>query len=426
MKNKVIFLIIVMFFFNGLNNARELNTLAIVSAVGIDIDDEGNYIITAQVLNTKKNNSSGSGSGSLEGSSNILKYKSKSKTSVQNALRNMIEELPRRLYLAHMEVLLISEKIAKEDNILETLNFFIRDNEGSNNFMLLITKDTTPEEVLNTVTPMESDSGKSIKDTVVTTQKYESTATENILSENLAMFLNDKSVAIVSSIELDDSNDKIDDTKENIVRKKEENNENEESTKKNNSSNEEDSKSEEEKEETKIKVSNMGYFKDGKLKGYITKKEAFLYNLLNDSAKNAIIKYGDNDNLLVVEMIKEKLKKEPKLENGKYSVDINLEVICNVTEVGFAISLDTEADINENEKVLASYLKEEIEKFITKCKKEYDADLVGLENLFYRYKNKEYKTLEKMYDKDEIFKNIETNVNVKVKIPNEGGIYNVW
>ena len=64
MKNKVIFLIIVMFVLHGMKNARQINDLAIVSAIGIDINEEGEYIVTSQILNPKKENSSGSGTSS--------------------------------------------------------------------------------------------------------------------------------------------------------------------------------------------------------------------------------------------------------------------------------------------------------------------------------------------------------------------------
>ena len=145
MKAKILFLLIVMFVLNGFSNERELNELAIASAIGIDYDTKTNeYIITAQILNNKKENSSGSGSGSLNSSSEIVVINSKS-PSVQSALRNIIEESPKKLYLAHMKLLLISEKMAKSQDILDTLNFFIRDNEGSNDFMMGITRNSTPQ-----------------------------------------------------------------------------------------------------------------------------------------------------------------------------------------------------------------------------------------------------------------------------------------
>jgi len=97
----------------------------------------GEYIITTQVLNTQK---SGDSSGGGSGSSSVVVYETKRK-SIHEALRDTIEKVPNKLYIAHLELVLISEEAAKKNDILATLDFFLRDNEGGNNFMIVIAKD---------------------------------------------------------------------------------------------------------------------------------------------------------------------------------------------------------------------------------------------------------------------------------------------
>ena len=110
MRYKLIVIIIAMILLNGLNNSRELNDLAIVSAIGIDKED-GNFKVSAIVLNPEKQDS---GSSSSSASNKMIVYE-KTASSVQEAIRSMILESPKRLYLAHMELLLISEEVAKKD-----------------------------------------------------------------------------------------------------------------------------------------------------------------------------------------------------------------------------------------------------------------------------------------------------------------------
>ena len=124
MRYKLIVIIIAMILLNGLNNSRELNDLAIVSAIGIDKED-GNFKVSAIVLNPEKQDS---GSSSSSASNKMIVYE-KTASSVQEAIRSMILESPKRLYLAHMELLLISEEVAKKD-LANALDFFIRDNES--------------------------------------------------------------------------------------------------------------------------------------------------------------------------------------------------------------------------------------------------------------------------------------------------------
>ena len=142
MRYKILIILIAMFLLNGLNNSREINDLAIVSAIGIDKVDDTNYRVSAIVLNPSKEES-GSGSSS---SSKMILYEGEDST-IQEAIRKMILESPRKLYLAHMELLLISESVAKED-LTNVLDFFIRDNEGSNKFLFVLAKEVEPREIL--------------------------------------------------------------------------------------------------------------------------------------------------------------------------------------------------------------------------------------------------------------------------------------
>lgn len=413
MKSKIIFLLIVMLCLNGLNNSRELNDLAIVSAMGIDLDENGNYIITSQILNTKKENSSGSGSASSSGSSEIVVYNS-TYSSIQTALRNTINESPRRLYLAHMELLLISEKVAKEKEILDTLNFFIRDNEDSTDFMLVITKDTTPQEVLQVTTPLESNPAQDIRDSILATHRYRGFSTDNLLNDSLTMFKGKNSIGVVTCIELASN--------KSSNQKNPENSSQQESAL---LSQTETSKEEGNNENKIIRISDLGYFKDQKLNGYLNQDESYLYNIITDNSIGGIIEFNKDDDLIVMEEIKGESKLVPTVINDNYYIDIKINMTCNITETGKNIEFNSNSDIENYEKQAEEYLKNEIEKFIEKSKTEYNCDLFGLGNVFYKYKNKDYKNLKSKYG-DDYFKYINTNVSVNVSLPSEGGIENAW
>ncbi|MDO4282108.1 MAG: Ger(x)C family spore germination protein [Clostridia bacterium] len=414
MKSKILFLLTVMFLLNGLNNARELNELAIVSAIGIDLDENGDYIITSQILNTKKENSSGSGSGSSSGSSEIVVFNSKS-DNIQTALRNTIKESPRKLYLAHMELLLISEKVAKDKEILDTLNFFIRDNEGSNDFMLVVTKNSTPQEVLQITTPLESNPAQNIKDSILTTHRYKGIATDNILSDNISMFKRESQTSMVTAIEIDQQK-----KDSNNSEKQEENTQ--ESSIENINQQEQSSDS---NQNSNIKISGLCFFKYKTLSGYLENDESYIYNIIMDQADSGIISLGKGEDLMVIEQINSSSKLVPRIENTEYFIDISVDMSCNITETGKNVTLDTEQNIQYYEKQAGEFLKEKIEELIEKSKTVYDCDLFSLGNVFYKYKNNDYNHLKAKYGND-YFKHINTNVDVNITFPSEGGINHIW
>ena len=433
MKAKIFFLLIVMFVLNGFSNARELNELAIASAIGIDYDTKTNeYIITAQILNNKKENSSGSGSGSSNSSSEIVVINSKS-PSVQSALRNIIEESPKKLYLAHMKLLLISEKMAKSQDILDTLNFFIRDNEGSNDFMMVITRNTTPQKVLEILTPLESNPAENIVDSIITSNRYKGIASENTLSDNVAMFLENGKSSVAVSIEIDEdeiigSKDELNDNKikdENYAKNSNENNENNDlQISSSDDSSKKDQNDNKNAQTKKIKVSNLAYFKDHFLTGYIEDEENYIYNLITKNAKGGIIQIGEKENLLVIEQTSVSTKLKPRRENDKFIIDLSINLSCNVTETGKNVDFKTKEKYKINQNYAKEYLTEKIEKFISNTKEKYDCDLIGAGNIFYKFNNKDYELLMSKYG-DQYYKYIDYNVSLNVDFPTEGGVHDL-
>ena len=433
MKAKIFFLLIVMFVLNGFSNARELNELAIASAIGIDYDTKTNeYIITAQILNNKKENSSGSGSGSSNSSSEIVVINSKS-PSVQSALRNIIEESPKKLYLAHMKLLLISEKMAKSQDILDTLNFFIRDNEGSNDFMMVITRNTTPQKVLEILTPLESNPAENIVDSIITSNRYKGIASVNTLSDNVAMFLENGKSSVAVSIEIDEdeiigSKDELNDNKikdENYSKNSNENSENNDlQISSSDDSSKKDQNDNKNAQTKKIKVSNLAYFKDHFLTGYIEDEENYIYNLITKNAKGGIIQIGEKENLLVIEQTSVSTKLKPRRENDKFIIDLSINISCNVTETGKNVDFKTKEKYKINQNYAKEYLTEKIEKFISNTKEKYDCDLIGAGNIFYKFNNKDYELLMSKYG-DQYYKYIDYNVSLNVDFPTEGGVHDL-
>ena len=433
MKAKIFFLLIVMFVLNGFSNARELNELAIASAIGIDYDTKTNeYIITAQILNNKKENSSGSGSGSSNSSSEIVVINSKS-PSVQSALRNIIEESSKKLYLAHMKLLLISEKMAKSQDILDTLNFFIRDNEGSNDFMMVITRNTTPQKVLEILTPLESNPAENIVDSIITSNRYKGIASENTLGDNVAMFLENGKSSVAVSIEIDEdeiigSKDELNDNKikdENYAKNSNENNENNDlQISSSDDSSKKDQNDNKNAQTKKIKVSNLAYFKDHFLTGYIEDEENYIYNLITKNAKGGIIQIGEKENLLVIEQTSVSTKLKPRRENDKFIIDLSINLSCNVTETGKNVDFKTKEKYKINQNYAKEYLTEKIEKFISNTKEKYDCDLIGAGNIFYKFDNKDYELLMSKYG-DQYYKYIDYNVSLNVDFPTEGGVHDL-
>ena len=135
-KIKIIFLIIITLFISGCSY-KELNDLAIASALGIDYENN-EYIISAQVMELKKKEN--------EDLSTALIYSGKGK-SISEALRNISLKYPNSLYLGHLELIILG-KGEIEHGINNSLDYFIRTSDARNDALVLISTKNSAYEIL--------------------------------------------------------------------------------------------------------------------------------------------------------------------------------------------------------------------------------------------------------------------------------------
>ena len=128
----------------GCWNRRELDTLAIITAVGIDKSQEdGKISVTFQIMKPSEvKASSGSkgsgGSGGSGGSKAVWVFTSTGYT-VFDAARNAIMQSDRRLFFPQNKIIVIGEEVART-GIAPLLDFFDRDPEPRRLSWLLIAK----------------------------------------------------------------------------------------------------------------------------------------------------------------------------------------------------------------------------------------------------------------------------------------------
>src|SRR5665648_149907 len=120
----------------GCWNRRELNTLSIVQAVGIDRTDTGQISVSLQIL--KPNAIKSSTSEKDVGSKSVWVVTSEGET-VFDALRNSSMQTDRKAYFPHNTVYVLSEELARE-GIGDELDLLGRDPEFRKLPYVFITK----------------------------------------------------------------------------------------------------------------------------------------------------------------------------------------------------------------------------------------------------------------------------------------------
>lgn len=124
----------------GCWNSRELNKLAIVTAMAIDKAASSNdYELTFQVVMPGELTNSGKGGN---GSAPFSVYGVKSKTLFEG-IRKASKQIPRQLFFSHIQVVILGERLARE-GIMEIFDFFERSHEVRLTSMLLVARGSSP------------------------------------------------------------------------------------------------------------------------------------------------------------------------------------------------------------------------------------------------------------------------------------------
>ena len=379
---KILLVVIILITLTGCYNYRELNDLAIVSAISVSKVDE-EYNVVVQVVKPKKEQDT-----SNINQPNFITFKSKGET-LQEAFRLIVKESPKKIYGAQMQVLLLDESVAK-DNLSDILDFFAREPEVRNEFYVLVSKN---DNVLEVLTPLDNISSQNIMESLEANNKYLGYANLVTFNDLLAYYQNERiqialpSIYLTGNIDEGDKDENIDDS---MV-------------------------------DTSVVLGPLAIFKGNKLIGYLSEEESLAYNIVMDNITNALItnKY-DDDKYIVSELIKSKTDLEVDSKNNK--INITVKGNAAIKEVNYNnINLKDENNVKKIEDDLNKKIEKLVRNSIKNVTKKYNSDIFGFENLFYKEDYKYYKQIKDEWS-DKIFQNLEIKVDSKFEIVEQGNV----
>lgn len=378
---KMIFIIPIIFLLTGCYNYREINELAIVSGVSIrKVDDE--IELTTEVINPKKEQDASSGE-----EPEFIIYTSRAK-SVQEAIRKMIKESPRKMYGAHIEILVIDEGIARE-YLMDILDSFARNPEIRSEFKVLVGKS---DDILKITTPLEKISSENIRNSLENNNKYLGFANVVTYHELISNVLN-PNIELVLPVLSMKGNVNLGEDKENISN-------------------------------TSVKatsiIDGMAIFRNNKLIGYLTEEESLTYNILRDSAKNFFIRTSGHDNEYIVHEII-RLSSKMEFDRNKNEMKITLTGKSAISEVNEKIDLENLEEVSKLEKELNQELKKMVERSILSIQKKYNSDIFGFGDVIYKSYPKYFQKIKDEFKQDG-FQNMKVNVSVKIKGQEKGNL----
>lgn len=384
-KVKVLLLILPLFLLTGCWNYNELNNLALVTGISIDQQDD-KFIMNYMISNAKKSDTK---SGNSEASTVL--YEGMGETLAEASL-NINQKLPQIPYLSHTEVIVISEEVAK-DNMLKVMDFLLRNPESRKEIYVLISKNAKASDTLSILTPLESFPSENIKSNITSSPNEVATTYTIKYSEFLSKLITEGIDPTIGIIEVEGN------TEEG---KKQESNDNA-------------------KQEAIIKLTTTAIFKGDKLVNITNEDESIAINLMNGNLSNVYIKTScDNNNSIITSLTDVYVKKSINVKDGMVSANIDVKGNGSLLEVNCNLDLEDSNTIRKIEEDVKNKVKELLNSGVN-VSKSYQADILGLGNILYKYNFKYWNKVKNNW-KEEYLPNLEVNINTDIKLSSKGSL----
>ncbi len=352
---KKIILILLLLCLGGCYDYKEINDLAIITAIGVDFKND-EYIITLEVLNDQTDKDS----GEIEAYTKTGKDKTLAK-----ALENAADLLSDQAKYTHVKLMVLSNTII-EDKFNTIIDFFMRSTYFRENFYVISSMDTSPQEILNNKTDESKVASTSIIN-LLDSLNYSSNNSvlktfDQVIEETLA-FGKD---TCFSNITLDNEQFKID---------------------------------------------GLTIFKDYEFKDTIENKFAVLYNILTNNFYRPIFS-KEYDNLYFSIAITEG-KVDTNLNTNTITLSGNLTGKIMDNESNFDIrNLDVLDNLNKD---FTKIINADFLEFI-QILQENESDILFLSNKYYQ---------ENRIKEENFWHNLDIKTDIKFNINKKGLIYEV-
>ncbi len=269
---------------SGCWNSRELDELGIAVAIGIDKNDNDEFVLTVQVINPSE-----IATDAPTTRPPVSSYTATGKTLFE-AFRKMTTKSPRKMYLSQLRLLVFGSKIADE-GIMQALDLLYRDHEYRTSFYITVAKNANVQDILSVITPYEKIPANKIMNSIDSVEKSWGVGKSVSIDEVISTIRSTGESPVMSGILLEG--------KEEIGT---------------NISNVENVDA-----PTKVQIDDLAVFNKDKLVGWLTENESKGYNYATGNVNSSIVTHPceDDEGSLSIEILRSQASTDVKMKNGK-------------------------------------------------------------------------------------------------------------
>ncbi|KKI88459.1 spore gernimation protein GerC [Bacillus sp. SA1-12] len=383
-------LILLLCLLSGCWNRKELNDLAIVVGMGVDISND-QYVVTTQVVNPGQVAAKQAGGQKAP----VILYQQKGDTLFE-AIRRTTTVSPRKLYFPHLRILVIGEELAKK-GLKDTLDWLSRDHDVRTDFYIVVAKDSKAENVLKVMTALENIPANKLFSSLEASEKAWAPSMTVTLDELIPELASEGKQSHLTGLKII-GNPHEGETIENV---------------------------QEIEPAVQLQYSNIAVFKEDKLIGWLNEGESKGLNYILGNVKSTIGEMAcpEGKGKIGVEVLRTKSDLKAKIENGSPKGTINIQIEGNIGDVQCKkLDLSKTKTIYQIEKKAENEVNKLLRTTLSTVQDDFEVDIFGFGEAIQRSNPDFWDKNKKDWDKK--FTDMPIDLKITVKIRRVGTIGN--
>ncbi len=321
----------------GCWNYRGLNQMVVVTGIAIDKDPQNDfYKLTFEIVDM-------AASDAQQGlSAKIIESEGK---TIFEAVRNAKRKTADKLYFAHAQIVVVSEEIARSEDMSALIDWFLRDGECRETICVIISQEGTAREILNVKGTDKTIVSSEIKEIVAHDKKVTaSTAYIELYAIFSTLKAKGKSLALPAFHNVVNDGEPI------------------------------------------SEANGLAVFKGERLIGYLTPEESKYYLFVVDGIKGGVLTFstdGQEDDA-TLEISRNTTKRSFEYRDGKLKVTIKTETVVYLDELMAQGDMLDPERVDAFMKAVEAKLEQKMTEVIRKVQLEFDSDIFGFGNMVYK------------------------------------------
>ncbi|WP_276356795.1 Ger(x)C family spore germination protein [Cohnella caldifontis] len=385
-RRRALFSAVALVLLTGCWNRRELNELAIAAALGIDKSESG-LKLSVQVINPGEI-ADRKGAGKQPP---VVTFEAEGRTFME-ALHRLTTEMPRRIYLAHLRMVIIGEEMARS-GIGKALDALSRYYEVRTDYYVVVARGQTAAHILETLTSLEKIPANSMNTSLDISEKAWAATGKTTLNDLISGIHNIGRSAVMSGITLDGNPadgpemNRFQSTKPPVI----------------------------------LRYSGIGAMKGDKLAGWLSETESKGFRFAKGNLTNTgLVVPCPAGGYADVELVRMNSKVKGKVAGGSPAGSVTIRVEGMLTEVSCDIDVMKRKTISRLEREIEDEIEEAVHAAVRRSQDDLRSDVIGFGEAIHRANPKAWRNLKRNWP--QAFRKMKVDVNVDMKIRRIGTV----